>query len=75
LIRQRRTLQTERPRRGRLALLLARNVGAICASGAALAARVHRSEAGLREQLASYDRDPSAGASAGISPVKASGAC
>ncbi|GBF89614.1 hypothetical protein Rsub_02332 [Raphidocelis subcapitata] len=57
--------------RGRLALLLARNVGAICASAAALAARAKRSEAGLREQLASYDRDPSAGASAGVSPVKA----
>jgi hypothetical protein len=58
--------------RGRLSLLLARNVAAVAARAHALAGQLRRSEAGLRAQVEGYERDPSDGAVKGDNPVKVS---
>ncbi len=56
--------------RGRLALLMARNVSAVAASAQALAGQLRRAEAGLRSQVDQFDRDPSAGACKGANPTR-----
>ncbi|KIZ03699.1 hypothetical protein MNEG_4262 [Monoraphidium neglectum] len=56
--------------RGRLALLMARNMSAIAAAAQQLAGQITRGEAALRAQVEEFDRDPSAGAMKGANPIK-----
>lgn len=59
-------------RRSRLAPLLARTIAGIISDVEQLAQRLQSSERLLRQEVDQYSKDPSAGASQGLCPVKVS---